>query len=389
MRSAELLCLLARTEPDSRAVFRSRALLQGPIDWDLVIERASLHRVLPLFYRNLNKLASSDVPQPALSRLREAYLRNAARNLRLAGRLKEICAILDENGIETAPFKGPVLAQEVFGDVALRQFNDLDVLVPKEAAWSAVKELEARGFVPEIPLTASRFRSYAARNKSLPMVDTTEQGFFLDLHWDLGGDYARAPMTYDSFREGLEAVELLGASFKTLGRKDLLIYLCLHAAMESWSRLDHMCCVAELIKGHPEVLRRETYEEAGRLRLRRCLLAGCFLARIVLDAPVPDFLLERIERDGHVKAYAGDCIRRLFDRAGPESDEGERPKFSGRHMLLKDGPAERFRHMLFLLASPTIEDWRRMPVPGGLGFVLYGYRPLRLAVECMRRKGRP
>jgi len=291
---------------------------------------------------------------------------------------------LGEKGIDAIPFKGPVLAQEVFGDVALRQFSDLDVLVPKEAAWAAVKTLLAQGYVPEVFLNESQFWSYAGRNKSLPMVNP-DGGVPLDLHWDLSGDYAWAAMTVGSLKTELEPIDLLGTSFVTLGKKVLLIYLCLHATMESWSRLDRLCCVAELVRRHPEVLCPATLEKARHLHLRRCLFAGCGLVHSVLDAPVPAFLLERVARDGHVTAYVGDCRSRLL-RRGDEKINGNSAKFCKRHFLLKDGPGDRFRHLLFLLVSPTIEDWRRLPLPGSLSFLLYGYRPLRLGMDLARVK---
>jgi hypothetical protein len=300
-------------------------------------------------------------------------------------RLKEVLRLLRNRGIEGVPFKGPVLAQEVFGDVALRQFTDLDVLVPREASWAAVKALEAQGFVPEISLTHAQFRSYAARNKSLPMVNP-ESGVPLDLHWDLSGDYARAPMTVDSFKAELEPVDLLGTTFVTLGKKDLFIYLCLHATMESWSRLDHLCCVAELVQRQPEVLCPETLERARQLHLRRCFLTGCSLIHSVLDAPVPGVLLDRIGRDGHVTAYVRERLKNFWGGNDTDNEKREGLKFSRQHLLLKDGLGDQCRYILFLLVSPTIEDWRRLPLPGSLGFLLHGYRPLRLGMDFARGK---
>ncbi len=381
----DLLFLLARTEPGAEDVSRIRTLVRGPMDWDRLFRSASVHRVIPLVYRNLKTIAPLDVPPSLLARLRDAHLRNAAHNLRLAARLKEICRLLHERGIEAVPFKGPVLAQEVFGDIGLRQFTDLDLLVPRAEAWHAVQALEERGYAPEIRLTGSQFRSYALRNKSLPLSHLSD-GVFLDLHWDLSGDYALRAMTMDAFRKGLEPVTVLGQPLFTLGRDDLVAYLCLHATMESWSRLDHVCCVAELVRKHPDVLGAETYEKAKRMHLKRCLLAGCWLIYHALDAPVPQWLLDEAAGDGHVSAYVRECHARLL--AGGQAEEGkrQRPKFSIQHMRLKDGPGDRFRHMLFLLLSPTIEDWRRLPVPGRLGWILYGYRPLRLGMDFLRER---
>ena len=374
---------MARSEPGARALSRVRALVRGPLDWNRMPQKASLHRVLPLVYRNLKENVPADVPSSILSRLHDAYLRNAARNLKFGVRLQEVCRFLGDRGIEAVPFKGPVLAQEVFGDVALRQFSDLDVLVPKNAAWRAVQVLVGAGFTPEITLSASQFRWYALRNKSLSF-GAPEHGVPLDLHWDLSGDYTAAAMTYDALKPGFRRVELLGAPLVTLGDQDLLIYLCLHATMESWSRLDHVCCVGELMGKNPGLAGMEMLSRAGALHLRRCFLAGCSLAHELLEADVPNFLLDEIERDKHVKDYVRQCMGRLFENRSGEYGNEKRPKFGDAHFLLKDRGVDQVRHLLFLAVSPTVEDWRRLPVPGGFGFVLYGYRPLRLGLDFVR-----
>ena len=382
----ELLCLLARTGLSARAATRVGTLVKGRPNWDGLMEAATAHRVLPLVYRQLKALGLEEVPGPVFAWAREAFLLNAAGNLRFAAQLKELVGLLEEEGVPAVPFKGPVLAQEVFGDVALRQFTDLDILVPGKAAWRAVEVLKGAGFRPEISLSASQFRRYAMRNKSLSFGGA-ERGVPLDLHWDLSGDYTAAAMTYEALEPGFERVELLGAPLVTLGDRDLLIYLCLHAAMESWSRLDHVCCVAELMRRNPDLAGMETLKRAGVLHSRRCLLAGCSLAHGLLEADVPGWLLGMIERDRHVKAYAGQCMGRLFEGRAGAYGNGKRPKFGGAHFLLKDRGVDKLRHLLFLAVSPTVEDWRRLPVPGALGFVLYGYRPLRLGLEAFRRRG--
>ncbi len=382
----ELLCLLARTGLTAYATARVRTIAKMRPDWDWLMRAAAEHRVLPLVYRQLKALGLEEVPEPVFVWAREGFLFNAARNLRFAAQLNALVSLLEKEGIGAVPFKGPVLAQELFGDVALRQFTDLDILVPGNAAWRAVQVLVRAGFRPEITLSASQFRSYAMRNKSLPFGGP-ERGVPLDLHWDLSGDYTAAAMTHDALKPGFRPVELLGAALVTLGDRDLLIYLCLHATMESWSRLDHVCCVAELIGKNQDLAGVETLKRAGALRSRRCFLAGCSLAHGLLEADLPGFLLDEIERDSNVKEYVGQCMGRLFESLAGEYEHNKSPKFGGAHFLLKDRGVDKLRHLLFLALSPTIEDWRRLRVPGWLGFALYGYRPLRLGLEYLRRRG--
>ncbi|MEK7856765.1 MAG: nucleotidyltransferase family protein, partial [Acidobacteriota bacterium] len=46
------------------------------------------------------------------------------------------------------PFKGPLLALQAYGDISMRRFGDLDVLVKPKHFKAAVDLLSANGFVP-------------------------------------------------------------------------------------------------------------------------------------------------------------------------------------------------------------------------------------------------
>ena len=47
----------------------------------------------------------------------------------LTSELIKIMKLLEENDIKAIAFKGPTLAQLAYGDVTLRQYVDLDLLV--------------------------------------------------------------------------------------------------------------------------------------------------------------------------------------------------------------------------------------------------------------------
>ena len=383
-RENEALCLLARTRLSERARDRVQAPLPGSMDWNEVIRGAADQRVLGMVYRSLKACGWHGVPDGVLECLRESHLVGAARSLRLAALLKDLLRALGEKGIPAAPFKGPVLAQILYGDITMRRFMDLDILVPASKARAAVEVLRAKGYAPEVSFQASQFRAYALRNKSLSLIDHVS-GVPVDLHWDLSGDYTGTAMTYEVFEDRFQPVNLLGTACSTLGNEDLLLYLCLHGTMESWTRLDQVCSVAELIQQRPQGLDQGIWKKAKRLRMRRVLLAGCALAEALVDCPVPEFLMDAIGEDRHVRRYTEACILRMFGRDSAANSEEKRPKFSKYHFMLRDGPLEGIRHALFLICSPTIEDWRRLPLPGSLGFLLCGYRPLRLGMDLMRR----
>ena len=63
--------------------------------------------------------------------------------------------VLEANGITAIPYKGPAIALKLYGNVARRQFADLDILVRKHDVWKAGRLIEAEGFEPVFPIPST------------------------------------------------------------------------------------------------------------------------------------------------------------------------------------------------------------------------------------------
>jgi len=96
--------------------------------WDLAVRIATWHAVAPIMYRVLSVCPES-VPPAILADLRQRFRVNTMRNTYLARELVRITNGLSEKGVRAMALKGPVLAQAAYGDLGLRQFVDLDILV--------------------------------------------------------------------------------------------------------------------------------------------------------------------------------------------------------------------------------------------------------------------
>ncbi|NJN18389.1 MAG: nucleotidyltransferase family protein [Oscillochloris sp.] len=90
------------------------------IDWDSLLSLAERHRVLPLLVAGL-------LDVPAL--LRDRARAEALRSMMLAGELRHILSLLKQAGVTAIPYKGPALALQIYGNAALRQGGDLDLLI--------------------------------------------------------------------------------------------------------------------------------------------------------------------------------------------------------------------------------------------------------------------
>ena len=73
-----------------------------PKDWDPIVEQSMKHVVTPLLYQQVKRFGPSlPVPPNVLKRLREIYLINAARNMRLHHELSNVLKMFNDEGILT------------------------------------------------------------------------------------------------------------------------------------------------------------------------------------------------------------------------------------------------------------------------------------------------
>lgn len=127
--------------------------LEEAADWNSLIQLAAFHRVAPLLYKRLRNTCPQVVPASVLTDL-EAYVRSVAiRSLLLTGELVRLLKRLEAQGIPAISFKGPALASLLYGDPALRHFDDLDILVRQEDYASAKRLLLSLGYQPIYQLT--------------------------------------------------------------------------------------------------------------------------------------------------------------------------------------------------------------------------------------------
>ena len=81
-----------------------------------------------------------------LEELREHFYANAGRNLFLAKELIKLLHLFSAHEISAIPYKGPVLAVSVYGNLAFREFGDLDILVRERDYQTAQHLLSAQGY---------------------------------------------------------------------------------------------------------------------------------------------------------------------------------------------------------------------------------------------------
>ncbi|HEY8748225.1 MAG TPA: nucleotidyltransferase family protein [Tepidisphaeraceae bacterium] len=363
------------------------------IDGEALLKLAARHRVLPQIYAGLKQANALDaIGAEAVARLRGYIQSNAGKVLRLAGELRRLVGEFESAQIPVIPFKGLVLAAQVYGDLSMRDVGDLDLLVRREDIIRAADLLVSLGHHPIFPTATPRETAYleglsgARRNRYLRwhcehhlVYEPTHLN--VDLHWAMSLREFSVSLDVDGIWSRAKRTNVAGREILTLGDEDLLIVLCLNGAKDCWERLDRVCDVAHLLARSGRTLAwMKVFKLAQDAGVARMLRVGLRLANGLLNAPLPDAAAKFVDQDREVERLTVGVCAALFEGDGATHSRTDRAAFD---LRLRERWGDRAQYCLAHL-RPGVGDWAAVPLPDSLSFLHYVIRPFRLAFRHLR-----
>ena len=344
------------------------SLLGSPLNWPLVVETARAQRVAALCYEALQQFGPGAVPGEVMAAFRADAMSIAGRNLQLAAKLAEITEVAQRSGIALVPYKGPVLAEMAYGNLALREFVDLDFVLPHRDLASAWKLLENLGYVPRNP-------SLAARGAPIPgeyVFQQEKSGVQVELHTELTLRHFPLPPDLAPLFAAREQVTVAGRRVLTFSREDTLTLLAVHGAKDFWAELLWVCDIAWLIETHG-LDWTAALGRADQMSCRRMVNVALLLASELLKATIPEPAMAATQSDAAAQAQARWLAWRIF-APHPVSRSGQ----IRYRMRMVEGLLPGIRYAARLATTPAADDWNAVQLPSRFSFAYALLRPLRL-----------
>jgi hypothetical protein len=364
-------CAAGHHEGETAAL---KALLDK-INWRQVIELALAEGVMPLVYRYAIDKFSDLLPRQAARELRFHFQEVSLRSRLLTRELLRLVSILEHNGIHPVAFKGPALASLAYGDFAMRQFSDLDLLVQPGELEPTLSVLAADGFVSDLLDPAIITAPFFQASKVVLMKPGS--GIVLDLHWRLMPRYFPFAPECEAVCGRAVRLRVADGEVSTLAPPDQMLVTCVHAARHGWEWLGMVADVAALLLVENSNNWAALRDEAEQLGALPHLLIGLMLAHEALAAPVPDIMIDLAQRSG-ISRLAANLVDLIF--VAP----------SWRISLFRDWvvPLQtiekswaRFTYVAARAFAPTFDDWTFAPLPTKLFPLYYLLRPVRIAIQ--------
>jgi hypothetical protein len=323
-------------------------------------------------------MAVSDaVPADVMERLRDRFQGVARHGLKLTAELLRLVKLFEGRGIGVIPYKGPTLALAAYGNIALRHFQDLDLLIRRNDFDMARDLLIQEGYRPQFEFDAAQQKSFLSSGNEL-LFTRVSDGTIVELHWEISPRYFTFPLDTELLWEQSRTITLFGRPVRTIPVELLLLILAAHGAKHNWERLAWICDVAELIGHSNDIDWNRLFDYAEKLGSGRMLLLALWLAHDLLGTPLPGFVLDRIEADRSIDELAAAVRQSIF--ADTEYNP-EVVKRSGFHMRSRERLRDRIRYSVGRAMLPTTEDWDALRLPKALAGWYPVLRPFRLAFK--------
>lgn len=373
----KLLIACARRDLDASARDTIAHTGIDSISTEYLVAESQRHGLTPLVALHLGNGFRDAVRTPVLSELRKLFDANAAATLRQADELVSILKLLGANQIAALPYKGPALAMQAYGNIALRQSGDLDILVREKDFAAAASVLIANGYKRAGLLTAAREK--ALMRWGHHDLFNSENGTAVELHWRTAKSIFSFALDHDELWERTEIVDLAGDLVPCIGREDLLLMLAVHGSSHSWQRLEWVASYAELARQTPQERWTQILSRAEKANCARIVIVALLLASELLGLELSAAVEQKAKADPTAHRLAHSLSRGSFEKS--EHMLGS----VGYQFAMRKGAAEKSRLALSSLFTPAHEDWDYISLPDSLYPLYYVVRPIRLIRTYMLR----
>ena len=363
--SALNLVLACAAFPSDRQ--KIRRAIEQPIAWDQFAVLAERHGLLPVV---CSLLEPAEIPPEVRNRLRDSASLNSRQALWLTQLLCTIIDLLEERCIPCLPYKGPILAQTLYNDVASRQYSDLDILVRPSDLSHTADALASLGLTSASHLTPAEVKAHLTSGYE-QVFDGPKCRNVVEIQWRILPRFYSVSFNLEDFFEQSEQVSIGARTFRTLSCNNLLLVLCVHAAKHAWANLSWIRDIA-VLGTSPDIAWQRVLSAASHLGIQRIVGISFRLANQLLGTPLTRELQELVAKDLETERISGRIAKNLIEGIELDLESLEYFQLIAR---VRERLRDRIVFLSRLALTPTMSEWSTVRLPEPL---FPAYRIVRL-----------
>jgi hypothetical protein len=286
------------------------------------------------------------------------------------------------------PFKGPTLAESVYGDLSQRVFGDLDILVPPDQVLKAKAALISLGYAPLLSLNRAEELLTLRADCEYPFGRPTPGGGFsvVDLHWSI---------LLRSFTVSLDAgilwstaseAEVEGVRYALMSPEDQFLAMCLHAWKHFWKPLRCICDLNEFLDREQDQLDwNEIRSRARAMRCEKIVITSLSVVGVLFNRETPAAFSAGARNTSPIPPLPSRVAASIFPN---EEDPASLLRIHAFYASFLESRRMRLRYGWRVLTTPTMTDFHELSLPERLAIFYWLLRPFRLGWKIARGRQR-
>jgi len=228
----QLLLEASQVQPSQEVI---RHLLAQPLKKEILLNLAISNGVLPLVYAQLKKHEDF-----AFHKVFQKHAQDIHKlNFFMSSQLLQLVFLLKQEAITILPIKGPLLSQHAYGNISMRPFSDLDVLVEVKNLVKVANVLLSLGYEAEKDIQAFSHPFILESFSDLSFVHPVT-GLIIELHWKLLKSANAGLGNIENLFTNSISLPFQNTSLQSLPLEEEFLYLCVHGAKHRFERIEWM-----------------------------------------------------------------------------------------------------------------------------------------------------
>lgn len=277
-------------QPEEHRREKAERFMARGIEWETAVQEAIRHQVLGLFYHHVDTLLGSKLPSSLRDYIQEYWRGVRIHNTFLSEELGNVIHRCENQGIPVLALKGPVLAKVAYGDMSLRQYVDLDILIPGSRFPDVDHLLQEMGY-----RYAGEFQHITGWRKQLALYlsgqwpFTRRRGpFTIDVHTRIMPPGYSFSSDFEQYWKRSSSIRLKeGVRVRVFGPEDTVLILAHHGTKNQWRALKHVVDLAEYIQSGPDVDWEVLVNRSRAMNGSRALKLALIMVSDVMDTSLP------------------------------------------------------------------------------------------------------
>jgi hypothetical protein len=342
------------------------------------LEIVQHHKLVPHLYPIL-KSHCENVPSVVLSQFQQLVKRHNLHILKLSGELARLSRLFAANDIPWLSIKGPALSVQLYGDIAMRQSGDLDILVDEGNLERVKHLLKDAGYhsLYKDRIFNRKQRTYYQKYVTDQSWRNSERNIHIELHWRLTQSDRVAPNNADWFQHKTD-VTIGNSAIPTLDRLMHTLYLCRHGSLHLWFRLFWLWDVAYIFQQITEDESRALRKLVQQYRLEKILDQSIYFSQQIFRISLPHTFPQNV------------CLNKIIDPVlchilENKSDQRISSMWHEYIYRMRLQSGIRYWWAVSALMVNNPRDWETICLPESLFFLYYIIKPAALVKRKLRR----